>query len=93
MMIFKVASILYAIEDLISGNKKIMFNNNVVICIIETDQIVKCLEFKNSPKMDKIIKLMKYYSNDVEQIKEFDCLGKDKMIEAECRKLGIPVCS
>ena len=29
----------------------------------------------------------------VEQIKEFDCLGKDKMIETECRKLGIPVCS
>ena len=64
----------YAIEDLISGNKKIMFNNNVVICIIETDQIVKCLEFKNSPKMDKVIKLMKYYSNDVEQIKEFNIL-------------------
>lgn len=63
-----------AIEDLISGNKKIMFNNNVVICIIETDQIVKCLEFKNSPKMDKVIKLMKYYSNDVEQIKEFNIL-------------------
>lgn len=64
----------YAIEDLISGNKKIMFNNNVVICIIETDQIVKCLEFKNSPKMDKVIKLIKYYSNDVEQIKEFNIL-------------------
>lgn len=64
----------YAIEDLISGKKKIMFNNNVVICIIETDQIVKCLEFKNSPKMDKVIKLMKYYSNDVEQIKEFNIL-------------------
>ena len=28
----------------------------------------------------------------VEQIKEFDCLGKDEMIEAECRKLGISVC-
>lgn len=67
-------NIKYAIEDLISGNKKIMFNNNVVICIIETDQIVKCLEFKNSPKMDKVIKLMKYYSNDVEQIKEFNIL-------------------
>lgn len=63
-----------AIEDLISGNKKIMFNNNIVICIIETDQIVKCLEFKNNPKMDKIIKLMKNYSNDVEQIKEFNIL-------------------
>ena len=63
-----------AIEDLIQGNKKIMFNNNIVICIIETDQIVKCLEFKNNPKMDKIIKLMKNYSNDVEQIKEFNIL-------------------
>ena len=29
----------------------------------------------------------------VERIKEFDCLGEDKMIETECRKSGIPVCS
>lgn len=63
-----------AIEDLITGNKKIMFKNNMVICIIETDQIVKCLEFKNNSKMDKVIKLMKNYSNDVEQIKEFNIL-------------------
>ena len=33
------------------------------------------------------------YDSSVEQIKEFDCLGEDKTIEVECRKLGIPVCS
>ena len=41
--------------------------------------------FHNEPKNG--------YDSWVEQIKEFDCLGKDKMIETEYRKLGITVCS
>ena len=28
----------------------------------------------------------------IEEIKEVPCLGNDESIEAECRKLGIPVC-
>lgn len=41
--------------------------------------------FHNEPKGE--------YDSWVERIKEYDCLGKDKLIEAECNKLRIPVCS
>ena len=40
--------------------------------------------FHNEPKGE--------YDSWVEQIKEFDCLGNDKSIETECKKLEISVC-
>lgn len=40
--------------------------------------------FHNKPKDE--------YDSWIEELREFDCLGNDESIEAECHKLDIPVC-
>lgn len=48
------------------------------------DGLYYACSFHNEPKGE--------YDSWIEVIKEFNCLGGDKSVEAECKKLGIPVC-
>lgn len=69
-----IENIKKAIEELIVGVTKIIFNETKIIAIIETKEINKGLELKTSSRMDKVIRLIKLYSLNVSPILEFDIL-------------------